>query len=258
MSDEKNRNENEDLTDFEAALAALRPRADGLDRRWRLLLAKEALLTAEILSERAAELSPLPTNRPCSAWCPSVPGEGQGEGSGEGSGIREREAPPPCVNPAGHRFFCIHCGSDLPTARRVRRWTWHAATAAMTSVAAMLLVMLIARPEPEMLLRVAKENGPSLGSPSVGVIQERAKPASAETGGVSEDWLAMKNLSRPRHVPGTDNMPYLTLRDQVLAYGLKSWQVPVSDIGITQAMEAPLPYREQLNRLLEQQGLSGS
>jgi len=26
-------------------------------------------------------ISPLPTNRPCSAWCPSVPGEGQGEGS---------------------------------------------------------------------------------------------------------------------------------------------------------------------------------
>ncbi len=38
-------------------------------------------------------MSPLPTNRPCSAWCPSVPGEGQGKGNpisplplGEGQG----------------------------------------------------------------------------------------------------------------------------------------------------------------------------
>jgi hypothetical protein len=40
MSDREN--QDEDLKAFEAALGALRPRADGLDRRWRFLLAQEA------------------------------------------------------------------------------------------------------------------------------------------------------------------------------------------------------------------------
>jgi hypothetical protein len=40
MSDREN--QDEELKAFEAALAALRPRADGLDRRWRFLLAEEA------------------------------------------------------------------------------------------------------------------------------------------------------------------------------------------------------------------------
>ena len=45
--------QNEDMKAFEAALAALRPRADGLDPRWRFLLAEEATLNRiERLPER--------------------------------------------------------------------------------------------------------------------------------------------------------------------------------------------------------------
>ena len=51
MSNEENGNE--DLKSFERALAALRPRADGLDSAWRSLLAKEVSLTGE-LQDRAA------------------------------------------------------------------------------------------------------------------------------------------------------------------------------------------------------------
>jgi hypothetical protein len=40
MSDHEN--QDEELKAFEAALGSLRPRADGLDRRWRFLLAEEA------------------------------------------------------------------------------------------------------------------------------------------------------------------------------------------------------------------------
>jgi hypothetical protein len=46
MSD--NENQDEDLKAFEASLAALRPRADGLDRRWRFLLAQEAALNGHL------------------------------------------------------------------------------------------------------------------------------------------------------------------------------------------------------------------
>ena len=38
-----------------------------------------AALLLVALAKRSTK-SPLPTNRPCCAWCPSVPGEGQGEG----------------------------------------------------------------------------------------------------------------------------------------------------------------------------------
>jgi hypothetical protein len=209
MSDEDNRNENEnrDLTSFEASLAALRPRTDGLDPQWRSLLAKEASSTAE----------------------------------GGGAGVRE------CVNPAGHRFLCIHCGSDMPSAGGVRRWAWPASLAAMTSVAAMLLIMVVARPESPM----------SLASSSV--VEERAVRASLEEGRASEFGLAMANVSQLSPVSGTDNGPYMTLRNQVLAHGAESWKLPVSAVdGATSEVESPLTYREQLQRLLEQQGLSGS
>ncbi len=45
FGDEK---ENEDLKTFEEALASLRPRADGLDPRWRFLLAQEATLNQNL------------------------------------------------------------------------------------------------------------------------------------------------------------------------------------------------------------------
>lgn len=82
-------------------MAALRPRTDGLDPRWRSVLAKEASL----MSERG--------------------------GAGE------------CVSPAGHRYLCIHCGSDMPTAGSASHWAWPAAAGAMASTAAILLMMLV-------------------------------------------------------------------------------------------------------------------
>ncbi len=108
MSNEENGNE--DLKAFERAMAALRPRADRLDPAWRSLLAKEVSLTA---------------------------------------GLRDRTADPlgktaRCDHTAGHRFICLHCGGEAPRAGRVARWAWPGALAAMTSVAAVLLAMLLA------------------------------------------------------------------------------------------------------------------
>jgi len=120
MSDEKNENhENEDLTAFEAALASLRPRTDRLDRQWRVLLAKEASLTAALQAEPLASRS---------------------------NGL--------CNSPAGHQFICVHCGCTAPTARGVHRWTWPAAFSVMTTVAAALLVMLLVRIEQPLVNQV--------------------------------------------------------------------------------------------------------
>jgi len=47
--------QSEDLKAFEAELASLRPRADGLDPRWRFLLAQEAMLNHDLPGGEALE-----------------------------------------------------------------------------------------------------------------------------------------------------------------------------------------------------------
>ena len=51
---------------------------------------------------------------------------------------------PTCERAAGHEFVCLHCGIDAAQIIRRHRWAWPAALTAMTSAAAILLVMLIA------------------------------------------------------------------------------------------------------------------
>jgi hypothetical protein len=45
--------QDDDVTAFEAALAALRPRGEGLDPRWRFLLAQEATLNQNLSADNA-------------------------------------------------------------------------------------------------------------------------------------------------------------------------------------------------------------
>ena len=198
MSDQQNQNENEKLTAFEADLAALRPRVDGLDHGWRELLAKEALLTAE----------------------------------GGRQDVMLKHNLRGCVNPAGHHYVCIHCGSESPTAGWLHHGAWPSVATAMTSAAAVLLMIVLAGP-----VRLANENG----SPPKALSVELAKPAALELG---------QTLG--------EDMSYVTLRERVLADGLKSWRLPASGEGAMQATEAPLPYQEQVRRLLLQQGYGGS
>jgi hypothetical protein len=207
MSNKKD--ESEDLKAFEAALRALRPRTNRLDGRWRSQLVE--MLPSPVGSEAAASL-------------PSPVGRGVG---GEG-----------CEFSGGHQFVCIHCGSDAPVACGIRHWAWPAAFSTVTAVAAILLVMLVTRLEPQMAV-------PSSEKPKQGPVLEYG--------------LAEANASRGPLVSGADEMPYLKLRDQVLRDGVESWKFPVSPV-VTAAgtTEGPLSYREQLDRLLKQQGLRGS
>ena len=216
MSDEINENENEDLKAFEAALGALRPRTDRLDGGWRALLAKEAVRVRAFGAGRTSS----------------------------------------CTNPSGHRFLCVYCGSDAARVRGPGRWAWPAALSTMTALAAILLVMLVARWQPQIAAQGTKQG---TAAPASAIVQGHANPAGPEKRQMPGDWLAMGNVPRPPQGSGTEEMPYLALRDQVLRDGVESWKSPVSPVvTTTRTTEAPLSYREQLDRLLKQEGVRGS
>lgn len=104
MSGDENQ---EELKQFEAELASLVPRRDRVDPGWGSVLAAKAAQ-----SVAAAHGSPA--------------------------------ARVPCEGPSGHVFVCVYCGRNADRTARAGRWGWPAALAAMTSVAAALLVMLVA------------------------------------------------------------------------------------------------------------------
>jgi hypothetical protein len=161
-----------------------------------------------------------------------------------------------CTNPSGHLFLCIYCGSDAVRPRGAGRWAWPAALSTVTAVAAILLAMLVTRSEPQIALRGGQQGAATL-SPSV--VQQPAHPAAVDNGRVPEDQLAMGSVGRRPQNFGTEEMSYLALRDQVLRDGVESWKFPVSAVVTTaRTTEGPLSYREQLERLLKQQGLRGS
>jgi hypothetical protein len=140
-----------------------------------------------------------------------------------------------CVDPSGHQFLCIHCG----IAFQKRRWAWPAAFSAMSAIAAVLLVMLTVR--------------------SSTPIAERTDKPRSEYAPTSDDRLAEDNAMPILRVHPSDEMPYLALRNQILRDGVDSWKQPVSTVATAVGPpETPLSYREQLNRLLQQEGYRGS
>jgi hypothetical protein len=188
--------QSEEMKAFEAELASLRPRADGLDPRWRFLLAQEAALNENL---------------------------------------------------AASQFICSRCGGVSSSGRDKRHWAWPAAFSAMTAVAAVLLVSLIVRVEP----RTAAPAGAEGVSLSVN--------SFAKTKDDADFSLPMRNLPRRPLLASSDETAYLTLRDQVLRFGVESWKSPVSTIAATtNGAEPVLSYREQLDRLLKQESLHGS
>jgi len=112
--------QDEELKAFEAALAALVPRGDRLDRDRLMFLAGQASVGG-ILSETAA--------------AEGTPGVSPVRGKAHGQDARAT----------------------------TRRWAWPAAFSAMTAVAATLLVIVVARPEPQVIVRTIP--APSQGGP---------------------------------------------------------------------------------------------
>jgi hypothetical protein len=200
MSDHKN--QDEDLKAFEAALAALHPRSEVLDRRWRFLLAQEAAFNQTLPESELVTAS---------------------------------------------RSLCARCGGNLlrePRSRR--RWAWPTAFSAMTAVAATLLMMMLVRPESQ--IAVPRNERVSTAPPAPAV-EDRAERVA---------WLATRNGFLRRPISDDSETSYLNLRDQIMLFGVDSWQQPTAAVVKSKAAEPSGNYREQLNRLLRQEGLHGS
>ncbi len=252
--------EEQDLKAFEAALGSLRPRADRLDCLWRDVLAKEAAIASESGGE------PQPTG-PLSLWervKPTGPLSLWERAKSTGplslwERVRVRALgagrTTSCTNPSGHRFLCIYCGSDAALVRGAGRWVWPTALTTMTAIAAVLLVMLVTHSERQVAVQGGNQGHATRAS---SIVQLQANPVAPEKRS-REDWLAMGSVPHARQDSDTDETSYLTLRDQVLRDGVESWKIPVSAVVTTaRTTESPLSYREQLDRLLKQQGLRGS
>ncbi len=217
MFGEKNENENEDLKAFEAALGSLRPRTGRLDPSLRAELAKHASVLG-----------------PLSGHQPEV---GRERVRARAFGLGRT---PSCTNPSGHRFLCIHCGSDAAPVRGPGRWIWPAALSTMTATAAVLLAMFVTRSQLP-ITRPADLEGAA--TPAASVAQQQPSPVFFEDGRSSDYRLVTGSSPRPPNNPGTDEMSYLSLRDQVLRDGVESWKFSVSPVATTartkDAAEAP-------------------
>jgi hypothetical protein len=158
-------------------------------------------------------------------------------------------------------------GAHSARTRVGRRWGWPAAFSAMSALAASLLVMLSVRPEPQVVVRVVERVVPVSVAPAAaesapGAAQEQGKaPGDEASPGrerVPRDWLAWGALVvRPDR--GSLGPSYPRLREQLLAHGVESWEYPAAPAAApTGTSDSPLPYRDQLDRILQQQGWGGS
>jgi hypothetical protein len=125
--------------------------------------------------------------------------------------------------------------------RPQRRWPWPAAFSAMTAVAAGLLVMMLARPEPQVVQRIVRVPMPP-----------RADTAATAASSALPELLPTarrKETESGRQMPNAPPAAYLELRDRVLALGWDSWSTPASSSG-DGGEPPPASNRELLNYLL--------
>jgi len=209
MSEEEKRPS--DLTAFEAALAALAPRANRLDRERLMFLAGQA-------SVAPADRAMGPVAQPPSA-VQELPGD-----------------------------------SAQPGVAVPRRWAWPTAFAAMTAVAASLLIMLLTQPSSEVVERPAQRRAAAPQNALAGA----AQPGEGEPRAAAQDSPALGSMAgvepqrRPRLHEG-GGATYLRLRDQVLHDGVESWAIPVSPAAFQEAA-GPVAYHEWLEVLLNERG----
>jgi hypothetical protein len=154
------------------------------------------------------------------------------------------------ASPLGAAFSRQHAG-----------WGWPVALAAMSTVAASLFVALVMRPvsqvvAPPVQQAAAQPAAPQESATAVAAHHVEPGPAttpSAVARAVSPDWLAWNVFARPG-AGVKDELSYPALRQQVLLNGLESWKPLVSESAPARREETwPVPYREELQRWLEEQ-----
>ena len=125
------------------------------------------------------------------------------------------------------------------------RWAWPASLAAVSALAATLLVMLVVRPGPQVVERIVEV------------------PVPGEASGKGHS--LPRNIDRS--VPGalspalasypTSPDSYHKVLERVLQHGLDAWKPPAGD-GATATAAAPVTYRELLETMLQEPARSGA
>lgn len=100
---------------------------------------------------------------------------------------------------------------DVTANLPVSRWGWPAAFSAMTALAASLLVMLVNRPEPQVIERIVRV--PAAASRAIA-----SPPAGLDRQAIESQPPVSTAPGRPAF-----GAAYLHARDQALAFGLDSW-----------------------------------
>jgi hypothetical protein len=151
-------------------------------------------------------------------------------------------------------------------------WGWPAAFAAMTAVAAALLVMLSTRPAPNAVVRLEQ---PEAGAPGMaeGKVAAEPSPAPAVAAEPPVDrtleavaaWLSQWPAREPSAGRGPErtdpaySSSYSQLRERFLRDGEGPYPLEAAtSAGPTQVAAGPLPYRELLDQLLKKQTSGGS
>jgi hypothetical protein len=165
-------------------------------------------------------------------------------------------------------FLAGQASVGPPTAARratAAGWAWPVSLAGMTALAATLLVMLLVRPEPQVVERVRIVRVPV--EPHVSESPRPSGHAGTGTGSsaspqrpASHAHPAMRDFASsstgPRPQPGWSRFgsraEYLEMFERMLAQGVDPWRhpLPASARGDERA-DAPLPYREWLKTMLD-------
>jgi hypothetical protein len=144
---------------------------------------------------------------------------------------------------AAGQLLCSRCGGPLSDRKARHRWAWPAAFSAMTTVAAALLAALVVGVEPP----TVAPSGPRSSSTARPIAQPQVEPPSS---------VAWTNRPWRAAIGQSNEADYLSLRDQVLRFGVDSWRIPAPAVVATTSRAEPiLSNREGLDRLLRQEAL---
>ncbi len=210
----------DDLKEIEAALASLVPRGDRISRDRLMFLAGQASVAGRT-GAMATVASPCTSRR-------NMPTTSVGM------------APAPATS------------VGMAPARGAR-WAWPSAFAAMSAVAATLLVALLVRPETGSGDRIAQVSAPGQPSAEQAAVADRTPDSRLQP---PDSGLRTPDSGLSAHVQATSlRFPpprdsYHELLARVLDRGLDAWKPPAGS-GETVPPAAPATYRELLESLLE-------
>jgi hypothetical protein len=155
---------------------------------------------------------------------------------------------------AGRESVRTRPGATAPPAWRL---AWPAAFSGMTAAAATLLILLVARPQPEAVERIVYVPAaqPKAGEPA-------AKPAAPEAQRAPRESAAPSPLvawlEGNRRRPSLRQTPYFQALDEAMHQGLRPAPSPApSALEEGRRPIGPLSYRDMLDRLLEESGTGG-